>query len=381
MSFLLFRSHPFLIALILFTRFVWPLKINKYLKLILGIFFILISLKLYIYLLSGGTMMDPKLNRTLSMLVNALNFSAIFLAVLTICRDFINLLYKIIKRQSHATIIPPHNLICALILAIFSFSLGSIGTYNAFKTPQITNYTISLNNLPKEADGYSLLFLTDLHISSPISKEDIEDIVTLTNQENADLIVITGDFVDGDVESLKDRTDILFKLKARDGIYAVSGNHEFYSGYLSWLKYFSNGGFKFLENQATVIKSSNNIPLFNLAGVPDKNAWHFNNIGPNIDKALANIDKELPTILLSHQPSFALEAQEKVDLVLSGHTHGGQAPLIRNLIASANNGLVSGLYDLESTQVIVSNGTKLWMGFPLRLNTPSEIIKITLRSR
>ncbi len=326
-------------------------------------------------------MMDPKLNRTLSMLVNALNFSAIFLAVLTICRDFINLLYKIIKRQSHATIIPPHNLICALILAIFSFSLGSIGTYNAFKTPQITNYTISLNNLPKEADGYSLLFLTDLHISSPISKEDIEDIVTLTNQENADLIVITGDFVDGDVESLKDRTDILFKLKARDGIYAVSGNHEFYSGYLSWLKYFSNGGFKFLENQATVIKSSNNIPLFNLAGVPDKNAWHFNNIGPNIDKALANIDKELPTILLSHQPSFALEAQEKVDLVLSGHTHGGQAPLIRNLIASANNGLVSGLYDLESTQVIVSNGTKLWMGFPLRLNTPSEIIKITLRSR
>lgn len=381
MSFLLFRSHPFLIALILFTRFVWPLKINKYLKLILGIFFILISLKLYIYLLSGGTMMDPKLNRTLSMLVNALNFSAIFLAVLTICRDFINLLYKIIKRQSHATIIPPHNLICALILAIFSFSLGSIGTYNAFKTPQITNYTISLNNLPKEADGYSLLFLTDLHISSPISKEDIEDIVTLTNQENADLIVITGDFVDGDVESLKDRTDILFKLKARDGIYAVSGNHEFYSGYLSWLKYFSNGGFKFLENQATVIKSSNNIPLFNLAGVPDKNAWRFNNIGPNIDKALANIDKELPTILLSHQPSFALEAQEKVDLVLSGHTHGGQAPLIRNLIASANNGLVSGLYDLESTQVIVSNGTKLWMGFPLRLNTPSEIIKITLRSR
>lgn len=381
MSFLLFRSHPFLIALILFTRFVWPLKINKYLKLILGIFFVLISLKLYIYLLSGGTMMDPKLNRTLSMLVNALNFSAIFLAVLTICRDFINLLYKIIKRQSHATIIPPHNLICALILAIFSFSLGSIGTYNAFKTPQITNYTISLNNLPKEADGYSLLFLTDLHISSPISKEDIEDIVTLTNQENADLIVITGDFVDGDVESLKDRTDILFKLKARDGIYAVSGNHEFYSGYLSWLKYFSNGGFKFLENQATVIKSSNNIPLFNLAGVPDKNAWRFNNIGPNIDKALANIDKELPTILLSHQPSFALEAQEKVDLVLSGHTHGGQAPLIRNLIASANNGLVSGLYDLESTQVIVSNGTKLWMGFPLRLNTPSEIIKITLRSR
>ncbi len=381
MSFLLFRSHPFLIALILFTRFVWPLKINKYLKLILGIFFILISLKLYIYLLSGGTMMDSKLNRTLSMLVNALNFSAIFLAVLTICRDFINLLYKIIKRQSHATIIPPHNLICALILAIFSFSLGSIGTYNAFKTPQITNYTISLNNLPKEADGYSLLFLTDLHISSPISKEDIEDIVTLTNQENADLIVITGDFVDGDVESLKDRTDILFKLKARDGIYAVSGNHEFYSGYLSWLKYFSNGGFKFLENQATVIKSSNNIPLFNLAGVPDKNAWRFNNIGPNIDKALANIDKELPTILLSHQPSFALEAQEKVDLVLSGHTHGGQAPLIRNLIASANNGLVSGLYDLESTQIIVSNGTKLWMGFPLRLNTPSEIIKITLRSR
>lgn len=381
MSFLLFRSHPFLIALILFTRFVWPLKINKYLKAALGIFFILISLKLYIYILSGGTIMDPKLDRTLSILSNALNFSALFLALLTICRDLINIFYKIIKRQRNASIISPHSLLWAFMLALFSFSLGSIGTYNAFKAPQITHYTLALRNLPKEADGYTILFLSDLHISSPISKSDVEDIVALTNHEKADLIVITGDLVDGNVESLKDRTDILFKLKAKDGIYAVSGNHEFYSGYESWLKYFSDGGFKFLENKAAVIKDDNQKPLFNLSGVSDKNSRNINNITSNLKQALTNTDKNLPTILLSHQPAFAYEAQGHVDLILSGHTHGGQAPLIKNLVASANKGLVSGIYELKSTQVLVSNGTKLWMGFPLRLNTPAEIIKITLKAK
>ena len=381
MSFLLFRSHPFLIALILLTRFVWPLKINKYLKVLLGIFFITISLKLYIYLLSGGTIMDPQLNRTLSIISNSLNFSALFLALLTICRDLINIFYKILKKRKTACLIAPHSLICAFMLALLSFSLGSVGTYNAFKAPQITDYTLTLNNLPHEADGYKLLFLTDLHISSPISKSDVEDIVALTNQEDADLIVITGDLVDGSVERLKDRTDILFKLKARDGIYAVSGNHEFYSGYEAWLKYFSKGGFKFLENKAVIIKDEKQRPLFNLSGVSDKNSREINNITSDLKQALANTDKNLPTILLSHQPAFAYEAQGQVDLILSGHTHGGQAPLIKNLVASANKGLVSGLYKLKSTQVLVSNGTKLWMGFPLRLNTPAEIIKITLKAK
>ena len=84
--------------------------------------------------------------------------------------------------------------------------------------------------------------------------------------------------------------------------------------------------------------------------------------------------------MLCHQPSLAYEVVNKVELFLAGHTHGGQAPLIRNLVAAANLGLVSGLYKLENTDVIVSNGTKLWMGFPLRLNTPGEIVKITLKS-
>ena len=327
--------------------------------------------------------MDPKLNRTLSIIFNSLNFSALFLALLTICRDLINIFYKILKKRKTAYLIAPHSLLCALMLALFSFSLGSVGTYNAFKAPQITDYTLTLNNLPQEADGYKILFLSDLHISSPISKSDVEAIVALTNQENADLIVITGDLVDGSIESLKDRTDILFKLKARDGIYAVSGNHEFYSGYEAWLKYFSQGGFKFLENKAAVIKDDKQRqrPLFNLSGVSDKNSRNINKITSDLKQALANRDKNLPTILLSHQPAFAYEAQGQADLILSGHTHGGQAPLIKNLVASANKGLVSGLYKLKSTQVLVSNGTKLWMGFPLRLNTPSEIIKITLKAK
>lgn len=380
MSFLLFRSHPFLIAFILIWRFVLPLKLNKKIKLLLGVCMSLISLKLYVYLILGGSLMDPNLNRSASLILNALNFSALILALLVLLRDLINLIYKVLRFNFKAQLLKPYSLLCALILSGISFSLGIVGTYNAFKAPIITNYTISYKNLPPKAHNFSIAMLSDLHISAPISKEDVATIVSLTNAEKPDLIVITGDFVDGKVSDLKEKTDILFKLHARLGVYAVSGNHELYSGYKEWLHYLSAGGIKFLENTSTLIYNEEHQPLFNLAGVSDRNAWRFHETGPDFKKALAHIDTKLPTVMLCHQPSLAYDVVNKVELFLAGHTHGGQAPLIRNLVAAANLGLVSGLYKLENTDVIVSNGTKLWMGFPLRLNTPGEIVKITLKS-
>lgn len=91
---------------------------------------------------------------------------------------------------------------------------------------------------------------------------------------------------DGDIAYLDHMTKILFKLKAKYGIYAVSGNHEFYSGYTEWLNYFSRGGIKFLENDGTVITDDNGAPLLNLCGLIDLSAPRYGFASPDIKKAV-----------------------------------------------------------------------------------------------
>ena len=173
-------------------------------------------------------------------------------------------------------------------------------------------------------------------------------------------------------------TKILFKLKAKYGVYAVSGNHEFYSGYTEWLNYFSRGGIKFLENDGTVITDDNGTPLLNLCGLIDLSAPRYGFASPDIKKAIENINSSVPTVFLTHQPKIALKLKELSALTLAGHTHGGLMPGLKQIVAAANGGLVSGYYRLDNEQVIVTNGTRIWAGVPLRLNTPSQLIKIVL---
>lgn len=220
--------------------------------------------------------------------------------------------------------------------------------------------------------------MADLHISAPTTESEIEDIVKRTNAEDPHLIVITGDFIDGDIAYLDHMTKILFKLKAKYGIYAVSGNHEFYSGYTEWLNYFSRGGIKFLENDGTVITDDNGAPLLNLCGLIDLSAPRYGFASPDIKKAIEDINSSVPTVFLIHQPKFALKLKEISALTLAGHTHGGLMPGLKQIVAAANGGLVSGYYRLDNEQVIVTNGTRIWAGVPLRLNTPSQLIKIVL---
>ncbi|WP_376781149.1 metallophosphoesterase, partial [Pantoea septica] len=119
-----------------------------------------------------------------------------------------------------------------------------------------------------------------------------------------------------------------------------------------------------------------------IAGLPDISASRRNADGPDLAMALKGTPKNAPVILLDHQPRNARQnAQQQVDLQLSGHTHGGLIAGFDRLFAKPNGGFVSGLYQVDGMQLYVNNGTALWPGMAIRLGRPSELTRITLRGR
>ena len=376
---LAFRLFPFVQALIIIFCFIYPLKhINSIFKWVIGAILAVFSLKIYFFIFTNGTMMDPMFPRTTSFIIDCLYFSTIFVFLLTLVRMGANGLYKLVRFDRHKFVIPPSSVRFAFIILLVSFSLGTFGVINGFATPVDKNYTIKIENLNEKAHGFVIVHLTDLHISSPATEKEVDDIVNRTNAKNPDLILITGDLLDGKIENLDHLTKKLFNLKAKYGVYAVSGNHEYYSGYYEWIYYFNQGGIHFLENENQTIKADDGTALFNLVGISDVSGEKLGFRGDDIPLATKDLDKSIPTIFMSHQPKVADDIKEISDLTLSGHTHGGLMPGLKILVAAANKGYVSGYYRIGKEQLIVGNGTRIWAGAPLRLNTPSELITITL---
>ena len=192
-----------------------------------------------------------------------------------------------------------------------------------------------------------------------------------------DLIVITGDLVDGDVESLRDSAQPLVELSAPHGVYFCTGNHEFYSGVDSWVAELRRLGIGVLRNQRVSIGRGQH--SFDLAGVDDYQSDRFGP-GPDMAAALAGRDPTRELVLLAHQPRHAFEAERYgVGLQLSGHTHGGQIWPWHYFVKAQQGGLLAGLQQVGDTQVYTSRGTGYW-GPPVRVMAPAELTKIVLRS-
>ncbi len=380
LTFLLFRLHPILLALFLLWRLVLPLRIGKGYKIVLGLVLTVLSLKQYWYLLTGGTIMNPLLPRPLAMLGTCGMVLTIVLFCLTLLRDLINLPFYGLRKRIRRGLIPSCSLKANLPLWLIALTLGVLGTAGGFSRPEVVHYDIALKGLPAEAEGYQIVFLADTHISTPTSPDDLDYIVRTVEQLQPRLILLGGDYQDGEVADLQEKTSYLLQLHAPDGVFAVSGNHEFYSGYQSWLEYYTRGGWTFLENRGLTMKNSSGVPLFNLCGLMDLAARNFGLPGPRLEEALQGTDPALPTLMLSHQPATADLMGDKAQLVLSGHTHGGMAPGLQQLVSKPNHGYVSGYYQTPSLQLIVSNGTMIWMGFAVRILVPPQIVVITLRS-
>jgi uncharacterized protein len=165
--------------------------------------------------------------------------------------------------------------------------------------------------------------------------------------------------------------EILAKLKAKYGVYAILGNHDYYANAVKAGKYLEMSGINVLADQSVVIDDR-----FVLVGRKD---YSQHNRMP-LEKILNGINKSLPVILLDHQPIHLAEAiHNKVDVQLSGHTHNGQIFPI-NLIVSKIFELAYGYRKIEDTHFYVSSGLGLW-GAPIRLGTQSEIVNMKLHFR
>lgn len=251
--------------------------------------------------------------------------------------------------------------------------LGAVGASvmaarGALGSPRLQNVSVTLKRLPAAFDKLRIVQISDLHVGPTIKKDYVEDVVAKTNALNPDIIVITGDLVDGTVELLRDDVAPIGNLKARLGVFFCTGNHEYYSGVAGWLQYLPTIGVTVLDNRN--VRLGDNLYI---AGVDDWTAR------PDLTNALAGIPEGAETILLAHQPKQIFDAAKaKVGLQLSGHTHGGQIWPFGLLVRLAQP-YVAGLADHEGTQIYVSRGTGFW-GPPMRFGAPSELTHIELRA-
>lgn len=259
-----------------------------------------------------------------------------------------------------------------------SIDLGSVavaGSINAkamlnAKYVELEEVEIKIKDLK---NPYSIVQLSDVHIGGLIDKEFISNLVKRVNKLNADVVVITGDLVDTKLEYAKEALDELKNIKSRYGNYFIVGNHEYFHGVQSIIDYVNTLGFKTLENENVYIGEKDK--GFNLAGVYDIFGYRYEAYIPDLNKALIGTAKS-PTVLLAHQPKY-IEEVVNVDLVLSGHTHGGQIfPF--NFLVKLQQPYVKGLHKHnEQTQIYINKGTGFW-GPPMRLCASSEITYIKL---
>jgi hypothetical protein len=260
--------------------------------------------------------------------------------------------------------------------ALVGGTLGFWSVRSALSGVQLRHVEVTLARLPKALSGTRIVQLSDVHVGPTIHKNFIETIVAQSNALNPDVVVITGDLVDGSVEELAQHTAPLANLRAKYGVFFVTGNHEYYSGAEEWCTELSRLGIRVLRNERVSIGDATN--SFDLAGVDDHSAKRFGGgHGEDLPKALAGRDPARELVLLAHQPKTILEAQDHgVGLQLSGHTHGGQIWPWTYMVR-LQQPVVAGLARFGKSFVYVSRGTGYW-GPPMRLGAPSEITELTL---
>lgn len=247
------------------------------------------------------------------------------------------------------------------------------GTYSVLRGPGVKRVTVPLAKLPRAAHGYRIAVVSDIHLSPVLGRGFAQKVVDTINATQPDLIAVVGDLVDGTVDDLGPAAAPLAGLRARDGAYFVTGNHEYFSGAEQWVREVRALGLRPLENDRTELAH------FDLAGVNDIRG-ESEGQGPDFAKALGDRDPARACVLLAHQPVQIHEAvHHGVDLQLSGHTHGGQlwpGPILAGLA----NPTLAGLERYGDTQLYVSRGAGAW-GPPTRVGAPSDITVVELASR
>jgi uncharacterized protein len=258
-------------------------------------------------------------------------------------------------------------------LAVAGF-LSTVALVQGLRPPTIQDYEVGLAGLPTSLDGTVLVQLSDMHLGGLLGRRWLSARVAQVEALKPDLLVITGDLVDGDAGEVAPLLPELQHLRAPLGVWAVTGNHEFYAGVNKCVALMEEAGIKVLRNRAEMAA-----PGLILAGVDDLSARRQFKVGGDpLTQALEGRPGGA-TVLLCHSPLDGERAAALgAGLMLSGHTHNGQIWPFGFLVRLAYPRL-RGRYEIGAMTLLVSRGTGTW-GPPMRLFGPSEITRVTLRA-
>ncbi len=261
-----------------------------------------------------------------------------------------------------------------LIIAVAYVFKGIAG---GFQRPVINRVKITIKDFPFE--NLKIVQLSDIHIGRTIAESFVRELVERVNMLEADLVVITGDLVDLEVEIIAESLAPLKALKSRYGSYFILGNHEYFHGPQAIIDHIRTLGITPLLNESVIIREGE--AAFNLVGINDLVSKRIGVLPYDVEKAFSQCDTSLATIVLAHQPkSVTITAHHEYDLMLSGHTHGGQIfPF--GFLVMIDQPYFAGHYRIdERKQIFVSRGTGYW-GPPIRLLAPSEITLLSLSAQ
>ena len=384
----MFRIAAFVLVIYTVLRFVLPLRAAWPAKAALSVFVIAAAFKQQFFTHVGGHFFSPELPKLVIEGYTAAFVALAVLFALTLCRD-LSLVLRSIARAANAWRTGSGmyygvfsssgiSLATAALMLALSLSVGIYGVYEAQRQPRIVEREAAFAELPPEFDGYRIILLSDLHISASRKAPWTAELVRCIAELEPDMILMTGDFIDGTVEARRADVEPLAGLRARDGVFGVLGNHEYYFGWSEWTARLEELGVDILFNENRIIRRGD--AAIALAGLPDGYSARYGGGAPDARKALEGAPEGAFVILMDHRPGDArANAAAGAQLQFSGHTHGGMVLGLARVIAEYNGGFVNGWYDVDGMKLFVSPGTGIWNGFLTRLGVPSELTVLTLR--
>jgi predicted MPP superfamily phosphohydrolase len=277
----------------------------------------------------------------------------------------------------------PRRLFLARGLAVTAgaVAVGTAGTgaYFANSAPVVRRVPITLTGLDGALDGLRIVTFSDAHLSATYGGRRFERLVELVNEQRPDVVAIVGDLVDSGVPELREEVAPLADLVSEQGVFFVTGNHEYFVDTDAWLRHLPTLGVEVLRNERVAIRRGS--AAFDLAGIDDRTAASSGvpGHGADLDAALDGRDDTTPVVLLAHQPVMVEQARKAgVDLQLSGHTHGGQLWPFDQAIR-LDQPAVEGLSRQGDTQLYVTSGAGYW-GPPMRIGARPEVTVVELRA-
>lgn len=264
-----------------------------------------------------------------------------------------------------------------LLLLITLISTG-YGVFHALEIPSVKERLVPLKNLPPSMSGFSIVQISDVHLGDLTSPGWFSKTVDKVNGLKPDIIVLTGDLIDNGIGNGRGFLESLKKLNANYGVFAVTGNHDYYGGRLPvFFRLCTEAGIVVLQNEWRALQTPGGV--LQVVGLNDIRAFHHEGDENviNLKTATMNMDKMKPTILLFHRPFLPRGITGSgIGLQLAGHTHAGQMPVLA-IFAYLMNPYFYGLYHVEDTYLNVSSGTALY-AIPLRLCSDNELVYIKL---